>query len=234
MAKIDPSAEYLPGVVAEWLAAQPRTGKARRYFDRAERFERAWRVSPEAANRLQKAWLTLEREALNEDALLTLFIVMPDAPDDEPFPLVFGRRNVDAKEEKDRYTEMRGHAVALAEFLGSRAWNHLASDCGATGSEALWYYIKFRNSSVGIVPALRALASALEHVDPTAKLLNKQATASNRAEQNYLRQIAGLNRYLSRPKHAALSYIAAVNCPDHPVDSNRIQKIWNACEDKTS
>ncbi|MGA3845978.1 hypothetical protein ACI2UC_20365 [Ralstonia nicotianae] len=232
MAKIDPSAEYLPSVIAKWLAALPQTGKSRRYFDRAKRFERAWRDSPDAAEKLLRAWRTLERAAVNEDALLTLFIVMPDAPDDEPFPLIFGRRNIDAKEEKDRYMEMRGHAVALAEFLGSRNWRHLASDCGATGGEALGHYSKFRNLSAGIVPALRTLAKALEHADPSAKLINKQATAGNRAEQNYLRQLAELNSYLCSPKHAALSYIAAVNCPDHPIDSNRIQKIWKEREEK--
>lgn len=218
----------LPAAVVSWLAGLP-CSHAR--HDRAQRFVDYWMRDSAGVGELERAWSKIERAALSEDALISLFLSIPDAPRAEPYPGILGRRDVDAGEERRRNNASRKHISELRASLSYEALQRYAADAAASGPGAVQAYRDLTGQVRELLTGLSALDRMLELIDPTAKVETKHYASPELAQKNYRRAVASLNRFLDKPQHAALSFIAAVNCPDYPVPRNTLSKIWRRSED---
>ncbi|MBR8303478.1 hypothetical protein KDW49_22475 [Burkholderia dolosa] len=211
-------------------------------MERARRFRSFWEQNPDEDDQLKRQWLALERAARSPDHLLTLFLVMPDKAERNPFPLLTGvrkqgSRDVSVAEERQRYGELATQARDIRAFLFSgahRNFRNLLSDAAATGGKAHEEAIKFRASSSDLRLALFHLEKLLKLVDPAAKYPCGQPDGEDAAKQAYVSVVAALNSRLSKPRYAALAYIAQVNNPLTPVTSDALRKAWDRNADKNT
>jgi len=235
---------HLPTVVANHISELSRGGATRssRFIERARRFRSFWEQNPDEDDQLKRQWLALERAARSPDHLLTLFLVMPDKAERNPFPLLtgirkHGTRDLSVAEERQRYGELATQARDIRTFLFSGAhknFRNLLSDAAATGGEAHEEAIKFRASSSDLRLALFHLEKLLQLVDPSAKYPYGQPDSADAAIQAYVAVMAALNSHLSKPRHAALAYIAQINNPLTPVTSDALRKAWDRSADKNA
>src|SRR5579863_5672930 len=131
----------LPSPVMEWLLGHRSSkGGAARYCERAQRFADYWHRGTEEAQKLERAWGKIEATARDDDALMRLFATMPDAPVVEPLAGIYGRRNIDAAEERRRNAATRKHIGAVREALAPRSFKNYAGDAQATGDAAVLAY----------------------------------------------------------------------------------------------
>lgn len=150
---------HLPIVVADHISELSSVGTTRssRFMERARRFRSFWEKNPDEDDQLKRQWLALERAARSPDQLLTLFLVMPDKAERNPFPLLTGvrkrgSRDLSVGEERQRCGELAIQARGIRTFLYSGAHNNfrnLLSDAAATGGEAHEEAVKFRASCGG-------------------------------------------------------------------------------------
>ncbi|HEM7884002.1 hypothetical protein [Burkholderia cenocepacia] len=211
-------------------------------MERARRFRSFWEQTPDEDDQLKRQWLALERAARSPDHLLTLFLVMPDKAERNPFPLVTGVRkrglhDISVAEERRRYSEVASQVHDIRTFLYSgahRNFRNLLSDATATGGKAYEEAIKFRASSGDLRLALFHLEKLLELVDPAAKYPYGQPDGADAAIQAYVAVVAALNSHLSKPRHAALAYITRINNPRTPVTSDALRKAWDRSADKNA
>ncbi len=234
---------HLPIAVADHVSELSHIGTTRsnRCMERARRFRSFWEKNPNEDDQLKRQWLALERAARSPDHLLTLFLVMPDKAERNPFPLLTGVRKQGphellVAEERRRYGELANQARDLRTFLFSGAhsnFRNLLSDATATGGEAHEEAIKFRASSGDLRMALLHLEKLLKLVDPAAKYPYGQPDGEDAAAQAYVAVVASLNAHLSKPRHAALAYIAQINNPLTPVTSDALRKAWDRARTKT-
>lgn len=218
----------LPAAVVSWLDEFQRRGAR---HDRAQRFIDYWMRDSAGVGELERAWSKIERAALSDDALVSLFSSIPDAPRAEPYPGILGRRNVDAGEERRRNKASRKRIAELRPSLSYEALQRYAADAAASGLEAVQAYRDLAKQVRELQTGLSALDRVLELIDPTAKVETAHYASPDLAQKVYRREVANLNRFLDTPQHAALSFIAAVNCPDHPVHRNTLSKIWSRSGD---
>jgi hypothetical protein len=220
----------LPQQIMTWLETMSTTPKGKQYIDRAARLAAYSALSDENDEKLRKAWKALEKAANAEpsDALLCVFMLLPDKPERAPFELLYGRRSIDPGEEKARYDEVRAHVVAVEEFLNPHrpAFENMLRDSTATPA-AHAACIEFRNAEDGLFIGLKALRKLLTSIEPRDKIPTKHWKAEDADVKNYLIQVAALNRYLSKPQHAALAVLANANYPSLSVTTNQLRKAWD-------
>ncbi|VWD12651.1 hypothetical protein BCO18442_03327 [Burkholderia contaminans] len=234
---------HLPTVVADHVSELSRVGTARsgRLVERARRFRSFWEENPDEDDQLKRQWLSLERAARSPDRLLTLFLVMPDKAERNPFPLLTGARkrgsrDLSVAEERQSYSDLAIQARDIRTFLFSDAhknFRNLLRDAAATGGEAHEEAVKFRASSSDLRMTLFHLERLLNLVDPAAKYPYGQPDGADAAIQAYVAVVASLNSHLSKPRHAALAYIAQINNPLTPVTSDALRKAWDRARTKT-
>ncbi|MEW6611476.1 MAG: hypothetical protein ACOY5C_07990 [Pseudomonadota bacterium] len=221
----------IPEVIVEWAI-----GAGERDQARLQRFVDSWRQDWRNADKLQRAWSSIERHANSDDALLTLFMVMPDGPKEQPFSLVFYRRRVDPGVERQRYADWLGHCREVKKIISrkrqSEVLTHLLSDCIATDGEAAEAASFFRQNLQAFESTLLSLEKMLELVDPTAKIPTKHWNSPHAAIRNYVILVAGLNRYLRVPQPAALAFLANANCPSVSISKDQLAKAWARGVDK--
>lgn len=185
---------------------------------------------------LDRAFSNLSKNAINEDALISIFISLPDAPDAQPFTgLSHGRRVLDPSSEHEKYLEMADHVDALLNFLkpteSRDPLRQLLSDLDPNGphgpcavaANRLWQLGAGAHLKLG----LSWLSNALKGANPHKWYLTGQPRAIDAAKQTYLKLIADLNRHLHKPLHAALATMANANFPDGKVTRDQIRKAWN-------
>ncbi|WP_175656504.1 hypothetical protein [Burkholderia ambifaria] len=229
-------------MIANHLSELVRVGttRSRRYIERARRFRSFWEQNPDEDDQLKRQWLSLERAARSPDHLLTLFLVMPDKAERNPFPLVTGFRkrgslDVSVAEERQRYDQLATQARDIHTFLfkdAQRNFRNLLRDAAATGGGAHEEAVKFRASSSDLRMALFHLGKLLELADPAAKYLSRQPGSSTAARKTYVAVVASLNGYLSTPQDAALAYLVRVNNPSVPVTGDALRKVRERSADK--
>lgn len=209
---------------------------------RARRFRAFWAEHPGEDDALARHWKALKQAALSEDALINLFLLMPDAAMRNPFSALTGiRRNgsreTSVEEERASYAANAKHVEALRQFLftdGCQGLRHLLSDAAVTGGEAMDRASKFQEVNGHLREALIHLEKLLRLADPAAKYPYGQPDSPDAASQAYVAIVASLNRYLSNPKHAALAYLAQVNNPGARLTSSAIGKAWSRSADKSA
>lgn len=216
----------IPVAVGEWIVSRQRARSDDPHVQRGARLVDHYRQGDAEAKELSDAWSRLARAARSDDDLVAFFAAFPDGPEAEPFARVFGRRHVDAGEERRRYKVNEKRARALLPALQYENLQRLAADAQATGARAVAAYRSFALLRRDLVRGLSAYAELLDCLDPTAKLLTQQYASTNISLTNYRHQLARLNRYLSTPAHAAIAAMAQINCPDHQVLSNTLGQIW--------
>lgn len=235
---------HFPAPIADYLAtfASNLRRPEHRTMLRARRFRAFWVKHPDEDDALARHWKALKQAALSEDALINLFLVMPDAAMRNPFPAATGIRSngpreMSVREERESYAVNAKHAEALRRFLFSdscRRLRYLLSDAVATGGEALDHATKFQATNGQLRAALVHLERLLSLADPAAKYPYGQPDGPDAASQAYVAVVASLNRYLSKPKHAALAYVAQVNNPGASLTSAALGKAWSRSADKNS
>lgn len=215
------------------------------FAERRQRFANYAGASFEQEQELASAWHAVEKAAASDNALLTLFYIFPDAPDVQPFRAVYGRRRLNASDEKAAYVELRAHVAALVEFLTApdeartiprgRILQLLADCEGGPAAAAAQTFWKHLPPVPATLAWLRPLIDALEQVDPSAKYLTTQTASPDAARKSYTIELARLNRYLVTPQHAALATLATlarINYPPCPVNPEALRKAWNRSADK--
>ncbi|WP_175872679.1 hypothetical protein [Burkholderia sp. BCC0397] len=233
---------HLPTVVASHVSELARVGTPRSglLVERARRFRSFWEKNPDEDDQLKRQWLALERAAHSPDRLLTLFLVMPDNAERNPFPLLTGARkrgsrDLSVAEERQIYSDLAIQVRDIRTFLFSGAhknFRNLLRDAVATGGDAHEEAVKFRASSSDLRMALFHLERLLDLIDPAAKYPYGQPDGADAAIQAYVAVVASLNSHLSKPRHAALAYIAQVNNPLTPVTSDALRKAWDRTRTK--
>lgn len=231
----------IPQVLAAYVAGFNPNGKGRPLVERLGRFQRYAGLSVEHESEVHKAWRQLEQNAKDKDSLLNLFIVMPDQPDAQPFPMLYGRRIKSPDEEALDYEQLRKSVEAVIKGTTYRKRNRvtlltpyeqLLNDCSAGTEEAQLAAIKFAEVATDLERGLHALKRLLAVIDPSAKYLTKQPKAQDAALQTYVILVAQLNRYLVKPRHAALATLASINCPAFPITRERVRKAYERNADK--
>ncbi|MFN4352482.1 MAG: hypothetical protein ACK4F6_16900 [Hylemonella sp.] len=202
--------------------------------------------SYENQSRLDRAWRTLRDSARSVDSLLSLFLVMPDAPSIQPFPaLSHGPRALDPAAEAQRYAEIAAHADALRGYFSPSSrltlerlladqWRDNAppgntkkrsQKAGEYAEKArnIWPDLRFGE----VMRGLRWISYACKGADPHQWYLTQQPLAKDAEMQTYAKQVANLNCYLFRAQHSALATLANANAPNHPLDRDRVRKAWD-------
>lgn len=205
--------------------------------ERAERFVNFANQSFENAEKLRRAWASVKSCASTEnDALVTLFIVMPDRPKYQPFPAIYGKRNISPDAEKDKYNSDLLCVRQVLDLLNPHRKRYLnfSTDSRATPEAEVALYA-FSELERETLIGLSRLEKVLEVIDPKAKIPTKHwVDEDDAARKNYVLLVASLNRYLVKPKHAALATLANINCLDREVTvtADQIRKAWERGADK--
>lgn len=218
----------LPGPIERWVMKLPDGGAARMYRARYQRFIEYWSRDDASAKEVEKNWRIIQSAAKSDDDLVSLFMCMPDRPEAQPFTALYGRRAVDPGEEKRRYDADLDSVRAVIKIISpsGKRFDELMRDAGAT-DEALSEAAKLRSHKLTeVMSALRSLERLLEKVDPVAKSLTPHWASESAPRKNYVILCASLNRYLATPKHAALAFLANVNCPDVSINDQQIRDAW--------
>jgi len=222
-------AEYgdmLPkSVKTDWT--EPLLRRLRRFFD--------YYINNPDDDTMQRDWRTIERHSLSSGQLKTMFMLFPDKPDIQPFSILYGRRNAEPVQEKERYDEYLQHVIAIEELLSphGRLYERMLRDASAGPIEAIKASYELAEISCHLDDGLRKLRTLLKAIDPSAKYLTSHWGESG-ALTTYIALVADLNRYLNKPKHAALARLANINCPDYPIATEAVRKAWKRNTDKTS
>jgi hypothetical protein len=227
------------------LCANPRAGGGAREVQRFDRLMSHRASSYENEQKLDRAWTALRRAARSSDSLLSLFLAMPDAPSIQPFPLLsYGPRELDPVAEVRRYAEIAAHADALLQYfspMSKPTLRRLLADQAQDGEPSgatekrnrkageyaekarnIWPDLRFGE----VLRGLRWISHACKGSDPHQWYLTGKPLANDAAMQTYVKQVAGLNCYLSRVQHAALVTLANANAPSYPLDRDRVRKAW--------
>lgn len=219
----------LPGPIERWVMKLPEGGAARMYRARYQRFIEYWSRDDASAKEVEKNWRIIQSAAKSDDDLVSLFLLMPDRPEAQPFTAIYGRRAVDPGEERRRYDKDLDSVRAVIKIISpsSKRFDELMRDGGAT-DEAVSEASKLRSHNLAeVMSALRSLERLLEKVDPAAKIPTPHwANEESASKKNYVILCASLNRYLAKPKHAALAFLANVNCPDVSINDQQVRDAW--------
>ncbi len=187
------------------------------------------------------------------ERLFELFLLFPDAPAAQPYVAIYGRRavymqheipdssgrhvytlarEISPAEERKTYRE---HAdtdgATLKKIYRGRVMKHLLADAQATGGEVHDMAIRYRQKCGDFDSSLPLLRGLLLAVKPEAKSPTSHTEAEAGAMTNYRILLGELNRFLSKPKPAAIAFLANINCPMAPVDGDTIRKSWQRRSD---
>lgn len=195
--------------------------------ERYQRFVQYWKRDYASMEEVEKNWRIIQSVAKSDSDLVSLFMLMPDRPEAQPFTAIYGRRTVDPGEENRRYVkDLDSVRAAINIIRPGKRFDELMRDASAT-DEALSEAAKLRaHNLTKVMSALRSLERLLEKVDSSAKSLTHHWASESAAMKNYAILCAGLNRYLAKPKHAALAFLANVNCPDVSINAQQIRDAW--------
>jgi hypothetical protein len=227
----------IPRQIACWVATIAHHKPKHAGVERAERFLDFAKQSFENAEKLRKAWSVIEKAANpNNDALVTLFIVMPDRPEYQPFSAIYGKRSIPPDAEQERYNDDLKCVRQIIDLLNphKKRYLNLLRDSSAS-PEAQRACFEFSPVERDVLSGLRKLQKVLEVVDPKAKIPTKHwVNEEDAALKNYVLLVASLNRYLVKPKHAALTMLANINClgEDIAISADQVQKAWGRGADK--
>ncbi|WP_152554252.1 hypothetical protein [Burkholderia sp. A1] len=235
---------HLPAVVASYLAERCRntTPRALRVIERGRRFRSFWERHPEEDDQLRRQWRILEKFAISEDHLLTLFLTTPDTAQRNPFPLLTGIRkhgtkDISFKEERKQYKKLAKKTCEIRTFLfssGADNFRNLLSDASATGGDAAKEAQAFQASNGHLRMALFHLEKMLLLADPAAKYPYGQPDSPDAATQAYVAVLASLNSHLTSPQHSAIAYLAQVNNPLTAVTNAALGAAFRGALTKTS
>lgn len=217
----------MPEYLAKWILAQQANPGGHADVERAARFVEHWRRDTDDTRILEEAWACVSKAAVGDHALVALFGRLPDRPTPDPKAWLIGTTAIDAGERRQRNRKAQRHIGALAKFIEMASLDSLADDALETSQQAHAAYKNFIAAHGGLVAGLNALDRVLGLTNPKARLLGSQFASRGLEMQNYRRLIADLNRFLRTPQHSALSAIANINCPAHPVRANSIARVWN-------
>jgi hypothetical protein len=231
----------LPEEISRFIAGFP--NKSDGFVERARRFYNYWLENPDTEEAIHSTWDVLRKNARlatpgmeDPESILSLFLSMPDRPNAEPFTAIYGTRNVDPDEERQRYDKQIEHVRHVKKFFyGSKELRNLLGDASAT-KNGLKAAVDFRSNSdqfVAIRDALTKLEVLLKEADPFAKYPTKQWASKDRGARIYTSLVADLNRYLAKPQWKALASLANINCPECPVTSDALRQSYNRKTDKT-
>jgi hypothetical protein len=240
--------------VRVWVAqfSQTEQDKPSPVVSRFARLMKYRAVSSEQQDALDKAFKLLSSAANTSDDLLALFSGLPDSADAQPLTrLSFGRRSEPLAVQRDRYVALASHADALLKFLKSEppamSLRQLLADVAmedgydGSGGDSDTAVLRRQNAKqaqvlrdagadAGLVGALQWLSHALKGADPHRWHLTGQPLAADAARQTYVRLVAGLNRYLKKPKHAALTVLANANYSRVVLTADELRKTWNSAD----
>lgn len=226
--KVATTCTIIPRPIERWVMKLPKGGAANMYCARYQRFIEYWGRDDASAKGVEKNWLAIQSAAKSDDDLVSLFMCMPDRPEAQPFTVLYGRRTVDQGEERRRYDEDLDSVRAVIKRLSpsGKGFAELIRDASAT-AEALSEASKLRSHKLAeVMSALRSLECLLEKVDPAAKIPTPHWASESAPKKNYVILCASLNRYLAEPKHAALAFLANVNCPGVSINGQQIRDAW--------
>lgn len=200
--------------------------------------------------KIDKAWGLIVKSAINNDAVLGVFLALPDAATEMPYTgLNGGERATDVEHQSKRYGDMAEHAKALLDFLATnksgdplqRLFSDLDQEVGRLDrvpkirdatkmmehtDQAIQFWQTCAQET-GVRVALNFLYHAFSGANPH-KWYAKQPKAKDAAKQVYTVQVAQLNRYLSKPQHSALATIANANVSKLKISSDSIRQAWAA------
>lgn len=229
----DAVAAGVPKPIAQWIAAFPTDGGAI-YRNRLQRFVAHWRSHPDEET-TKKAWAKIERAAPTADALIMLFLTLPDEPTKQPFPALFGRRAVDPDIEQERYKDRLNQVRGVLELISPHRPEFLALMRDATAtSEGAKAAFEYRAIDQNIGTALQRLVRLLENVDPFAKYPTKHWKATDSAIKIYTWCVADLTRHMLKPiPWTALATLANINCSKCTLTGDALRKVSGRAADKT-
>lgn len=201
---------------------------------RLERFVDFWRKNPDAADEFRRHWRALEKGSIG-GRIFDLFIDMPDGPGLPPFLDLRPKSTLDVGERRARYQAGIEQIDALSVFVDFKGdlMYPLSFDAGATGGEAKQAYRQFDDARKSLADGLRKLRATLQLVDPAASSPTKHWKAVDAEKKNYVYFVARLNHILVRPQHAALAFLANVNCPAVQIDKDLVRKAWERGTEKS-
>lgn len=217
----------IPAPIAAWCGNLTTSGKSKFYFERIERFAN-YSTDPEQVG---SDWKAVAGAAESDDSLVSLFMLLPDGPIDQPFSAIYGRRIVDPGEERRRYAGLLECAKTINGLRKNNKLSELVSDATGTADAAERLY-NFREVEGAFFDGLRKLIDVLEVIDPTAKIPTSHWASPDAAKKNYVILLAGLNRYLKEPKWKALARLANINCPACQITAEALSKAWKNGADK--
>lgn len=220
----------IPSVIADYIANWPDSpaGNAHPLIARARRFRTYWEQNPDTEKILFRNWRALGKNAVSDEKLLTLFLTLPDGLTSQPYENLFGKRKLKPKAEANLYKSMQDMVSEVIKFVSPHG-PHLMNfyrDAQATGGQALTALSEFRLVDSRLVAALMRLNETLALIDPAAKYKVGQPDADDADKQIYIFGLASKNRHLTKPQHAALAYLGAVNFPDFPVSAAAVRMAW--------
>lgn len=220
-------ASGIPEPIANYCASLQGSKKSRGLIERALRFVKY----AGDTDQLYKDWHTIEKASIDSDKLISLFIVMPDGPINQPFQGIYGYRAIDIGEERRRYGIALEHAKALWAAMKPAKYREFVADAWAS-SDCQALVSDFRKDEAVFFHGLRALIKVLEQIDPGAKSLTPQWASEDAGKKNYIILASGLNHYLQKPKWEALAGLVNVNCPEVQVCGGALAKAWKRNADK--
>jgi len=228
----------LPPRVAEFVGGLEKNTRSNRFHERAERFADFANRNYEQQQKLIKAWSAIASNAAPalapETAEVKVFILLPDSAEYNPHNLVFGGRPLDAsivEIERRRYKGYLEHVHALKSIFRRPSYAELLQDAQPS-SESQNAMVEFRRLEEVFFKGLDLLEQALASIDPALKVPTKHFNSPDASKKNFALLIAGLNRSLKRPQHAALACLAGVNCPEVNITPEAIRKAWKSITDK--
>lgn len=187
-------------------------------------------ASVENETKLNRALLALARSPRNEvaDPRVSIFLGLPDEPDDQPFTgLSYGRRTLDPRSIKEKYEELAASVDRLRDFFsGADSLHQLLADQGENEHAKSASPLYQAGAGSHLRRNLNWLSSAFKGADPHQWSPTNQPLAKDAKKQTYVKLIADLNRYLIQPKHAALAALANANNPACPVAADQLRKAW--------
>lgn len=109
----------LPDAIAQYVAAWPENERANNdpMLLRARRFYDYWVKNRDDETTTFRHWKALETSAKSDDDLLMTFMSWPDAPTNQPYEVLYGKRKLSPDRERERYTDLADNIRKVLEFL---------------------------------------------------------------------------------------------------------------------
>ncbi|MDP3743474.1 MAG: hypothetical protein Q8Q76_03945 [Methylotenera sp.] len=202
------------------IQANNQDGKGNYIIERYRRIKAYEDVGDDNKEKLNKAFKAIGKYAQSDDAVLSLFLLLPDNAALEVMPAIYGKRNKLPDAEQDCYMAIKKTAKKLRDLimkpnkgmLYEGAIFHMIADLG--NDDPLQCQDSTREL-YSLPRLLLHLEVVAEKADPAKKYLTSKLKAKDAAKQSYIVQLAMLNdlRYLTKPQHAAISTIAMANNP---------------------